>query len=348
MVGKGEIMRNIKFGVFSLGLLVAVVTAVSSLGAHSTPPSSQARSASLMAGQTRVPFDFAQGRQVEPRAQTARPEVMVLDGRGSQLGVMVSDPSTRQSPQADSASLRAGVVVDEVNPDSPAEKAGIKAGDVIVEYDGERVRSARQLTRLVQETPEGRSVAIGIVRDGKKQTVNATPEAGRMTWNFGPEIDRAFREAERGFRLDVPPPGFGFHYDDRDRLPGEPRRFEYRIPNGLMPFMDRSRGRLGVTVQSLSDGLQEYFGAKNGGALVSSVANESAAAKAGIKAGDVIVSINGQSVSDADDLIDELEDVNGDATIVVLRDRKEMTLKATIERLRPATPRAGSRPGLVL
>ena len=66
-----------------------------------------------------------------------------------------------------------------MNEDSPAEKAGIKAGDVVVEYDGERVRSARQFTRLVQETPEGRTVAIGLLRDGKKQTVNATPEDGR-------------------------------------------------------------------------------------------------------------------------------------------------------------------------
>ena len=63
-----------------------------------------------------------------------------------------------------------------------------------------------------------------------------------------------------------------------------------------MPFMG-SRGRLGVTVQSLTPELEEYFGAKNGGALVSSVTQDSAAAKAGIKAGDVITSINGRRVS---------------------------------------------------
>ena len=58
---------------------------------------------------------------------------------------------------------------------------------------------------------------------------------------------------------------------------------------------------------------------------------ESAAAKAGIKAGDVIVSINGRRCRDSDDLIRELEDINGDVTIVVLRDKKEMTLKATLD-----------------
>ena len=202
-----------------------------------------------------------------------------------------------------------GVKIDEVNDDSPAQKAGIRAGDVVVDYDGERVRSARQFTRLVQETPDGRSVAIGLMRDGKKQTVNATPQDGRMTWNLGPDVDRAMRDAERGmreYRFDLP--NFDFHFDDRDRTPGdrEPRRFEYRVPGGMLPFISGSRGRLGVSVQSLTPDLQEYFGATSGGALVSSVTKESAAAKAGVKAGDVITSINGRRITDSDDLVREL------------------------------------------
>jgi len=294
-------MRNVKFGVFGAGLLVAVVAAVSSLSA-----------------QARV--------QVEPRRE--RGEVMMLDGRGSQLGVMVSD--------VDAASTTGGVKIDEVSPDSPAERAGIKAGDIVVEYDGERIRSARQFTRLVQETPEGRAVPVALMRDGKRQMVTAAPQGGRMSWNFGPEVDRALREAERGmrgFRFEVPAPYNDFHFDDRDNR--EPRRFEYRVPEGMFRVPvpgSRSRGRLGVTVQSITPELQEYFGVKNGGALVSSVSRDSAAAKAGVKAGDVIVSINGQAVRDADDLIDRLEDTQGEATIVVMRDKKEVTLKATLER----------------
>lgn len=316
-------MRNLKFGVFCLGLLVAIATAVSSLSA-----------------QARVPFDLAQGRQVEPRS---RGNLMVLDGRGAQLGVMVSDPSTRQSPQADPGSLRAGVVVDDVNPDSPAEKAGIKAGDLIVEYDGERVRSARQFTRLVQETPEGRTVKIGLLRDGKRQTVDATPESRTTEFSFRRDPGAGNREPQFHMRE---LPDFNFDFDDR-----LPRRFEYRLPEGFRvpapgsPFPS-SRGRFGVSVQSITPELAEYFGAKNGGALVSSVTRDSAAAKAGVKAGDVITSINGRSVRDSDDLVRELDSTSGEATVVVLRDRKEMTLKATIEQRRPATPRAGSRPGI--
>ncbi len=262
---------------------------------------------------------------------------MLLDGRGAQLGVMVSD--------VDPNAASGGVRIDEVNEDSPAERAGIKSGDIVVDYDGERVRSARQFTRLVQETPEGRSVAIGIMRDGKKQTINATPDTARMAWNW----ERGAGSWEQGY------PGFHFRgmpefrFDYDDRMP---RRFEYRLPEEFrFPVpgsrFPSSRGRLGVSVQSITPELAEYFGAKNGGALVSSVAKESAAAKAGIRAGDVIVSINGKAVSDADELVNEIESINGEATIVVLRDKKEMTIKATIERARPAAPRAGSRPGLV-
>jgi serine protease Do len=295
-------MKNIKFGLFALGLLCVVATAVSSVDA-------QVR------------------RQVQPGGRRA----LVFDGRGAQLGVMVSDLAA--------TATTTGVKVDEVNEGSPAEKAGIKAGDIVVDYDGERVRSARQFTRLVQETPEGRSVAIGLIRDGKKQTVDAAPEAGRMTWNFGPEVDRAMREAERGmrnFRFDLPPQDFEYRSDDRDGV----RRFEYRVPDGIFRLpapgsrLPGGRGRLGASVQSITPELAEYFGAKDGGALVSSVARDSAAAKAGIKAGDVIVSINGSAVRDADDLLDRLEAVEGDATIVVIRDKQEMTLKATIERAR--------------
>ena len=296
-------MRNLKFGVFFIGLVLATGGAISVISAHpSTQPSSaEPKIASLRAG------DLAQSR---------RGDVFVLDGRGAQLGVRVSN--------VDVKAATGGVRIDEVNQDSPAEKAGLREGDVVVEYDGERVRSARQFTRLVQETPDGRTVTIAVLRNGQKQTVDATPEAGRNAWNFEIDGDQIRREIERGLR-DLPRE-FEFHFDDR-----APRRFEYRLPERVMPFMG-SRGRLGVSVQSLTPDLQEYFGAKNGGVLVSSVAQDSAAAKAGIKAGDVITSINGYGVSDTGDLMRQLDGATGELTIVVLRDKKEMTLKATLTR----------------
>lgn len=306
-------MKNIKFGAFFLGLTLAVSGAVSLLS--------------------------AQDRAAPQRLD--RGNVMVLDGRGAQLGVMVSDVADATT---------SGVRIDEVNPDSPAEKAGLRQGDIVVEFDGERVRSARQFTRLVQETPDGRAVKIAVMRNGQKQVLDATPEAGRMTWNFGIDSDRLKEEIERGLReypraFPVEPPQFDFRYDDRG-----PRRFEYRLPEMVMPYMS-GRARLGIGVQSLTPELEEYFGAKNGGVLVSSVAPDSAAAKAGLKAGDVITTINSRRVNDTGDLVQELRELSGEVTIGVVRDRKAIELKAILDKpqgLSPQSPRTRSRPGVVL
>ena len=133
-------MKNVKFGVFCLGLAIAVVDR------GLEPERAGTRSG---------------------RTGPGRANVMMLDGRGAELGVMVSDVDSKDD---------GGVKVDEVNRTAPAEKAGIKAGDVVVEFDGERVRSARQFTRLVQETPEGRSVAIAM--HAGRQEADAECHAG--------------------------------------------------------------------------------------------------------------------------------------------------------------------------
>ena len=301
-------MRLTKFLAFCAALALAVGGAVISVGAQG---------ATVRRAQT-------------PRNDTVRGHAMFLDGRGSQLGVMVRDL------EGDAASKGSGVEIEEVTPDSPAAKAGLKSGDIVTEYDGERVRSARQFTRLVQETPEGRSVRMAILRNGQKQTIDATPEATELSWTMTVDGDRIVREAERGlreglrgFRMD--PPAFDFRYDDR--FPG---------------VTVRPRGRLGVSVEELSSQLAEYFGAKEGGALVSSVNADSPAAKAGIKAGDVITTINGSRVKDADDVVRELSAAKSDdVTIGLLRDKKETTVKATIESSRterPRTPRRSVQP----
>ena len=283
-------MKNLKFGAFCLGLAVLVGIAVAGLSA-----------------QNRVEVRQA------PRG------LMMLDGRGSQLGVMVSDLDVKEG---------AGVKVDEVTSDSAAEKAGLKAGDVVVEFDGERVRSARQFTRLVQETPDGRTVKIAVLRDGKRQTLDATPEARSFSWNMDVDGDRIRREIERGMQQ-------------------IPQRFEYRFPDMIPGLRSMSRGRLGVTVESLSPQLADYFGVKDGGALVSAVAMDSAAEKAGLKAGDVITSVNGGRVRDAESLSREIGDATGtELSIGIVRDKTETTLKATIDKPKGLSPL--SRPGLRL
>ena len=211
-------VKNIVFGA---GLVTALATSGSQAAAH--------------------PFDS----QDSPSGR-----VLLAQGMGSHLGVMVEDTTT-------------GVRVGEVTSGSAAAKAGVKEGDIIVDFDGERVRSARQLTRLIQETADGKSVKMTVTRNGQKQTLDATPDQRQRGFSFNTNRDDRIPELQnrlREFRTN--PPEMNFFYR------GEPRGdfFENFVPS--------SRGRLGVQVQTLSEQLQDYFGAKEGGALVSSVTKD--------------------------------------------------------------------------
>ncbi len=306
-------MKGQRMAVYAGLLTTAVVAAVAGLAARGGD-------AMTSGGQRRADRD----RQVEREVYVAPGDrrVIQLDGRGSQLGVTVSD--------TDDAT---GVRVDTVDDDSAAAKGGVQAGDVVVEFDGERVRSARQLTRLVQETPAGRAVKMTVRRGSERQTLDVTPDAREsFAWNgrLGPDLEREIeRGLERGLR-DLPQriePYFNFRFD------------------GGMPAMG-ARGRLGVQVEGLSDQLASYFGVKDGGVLVAGVTADSPAAKAGVKAGDVITRVNGEPVKDPRDLVQALGEVKDDGVVSLdlVRDKKATSLTATIEPRRPSRPARGGRP----
>ncbi len=141
------------------------------MNAWKTAAAAAALAAAAGLGAAVAPVAHAQpSTRVAPRA------LEVLGGRGSQIGVSIRDV------RDDDKSAQAGVVVEEVAADSPAEKAGIKKGDVVTEFDGERVRSVRQFTRLVQETPAGRKAQAVVMRDGQRVNVTVEPrEADRFT-----------------------------------------------------------------------------------------------------------------------------------------------------------------------
>jgi serine protease Do len=90
-----------------------------------------------------------------------------------QLGVIIQE-MTRDLAKQFGLSEPKGVLVSQVNNDSPAEKAGLKAGDVIERYDGKEVTGVRQLRNLVSNTLPGAKVKIEIIRDGKEETITAT------------------------------------------------------------------------------------------------------------------------------------------------------------------------------
>jgi serine protease Do len=265
-----------------------------------------------------APVAQAQTRVV--RTQTPR-ALEIITG-GSRIGVSIRDLEDADGTAA--KGVTAGVIVEDVTAESAAEKAGIRKGDAIVEFDGERIRSARQLTRLVQETPSGRAVQAAIVREGQRSTVSITP---RESSGFGfDRLDELANFDDFRYRVAPTPP----------RPPAAPRPPSPPSPPSGWNFdelVGRSGSRLGISVSTLSPQLAEYFGTKEG-VLVSSVTDNSAAAKAGVKAGDVITSVNGTTVNDPSDVRRRVTDLSdGDEfTITVMRDKKAMTLKGKAER----------------
>jgi serine protease Do len=248
--------------------------------------------------------------------------VTILAGRGASIGVSIRDVM----PAEAGGQPQAGVLVDEVRPESPADKAGIKRGDVVIEFDGERVRSARQFSRLVQESTPGRTVKATIVREGRRSDVQVTPDDERrgdvmVSGDFGDYFRDFGRDLGRwGDRF----PAFDFNFD--------------------WPGLASGR-RLGIMVSELTSQLADHFGVKDG-VLVTSVTDGSVASRAGLKAGDVITSVNGQRVGSRDDLLRVLRDADRDSqtgsvdlSIGIVRDKKESTLKATIDSRRPARGR---------
>jgi S1-C subfamily serine protease len=225
------------------------------------------------------------------------------------LGVSTADVT---SDRLSSLKLKEerGVEILNVIADSPAAKAGLKEHDVILEVNGTRVDSVEQLQRMVRELPAGRTVPLLISRDGNTQTVPV--KLGERSQYQGRLGDRDFV-----FRM----PEF--------RMP------DIRIPSPNVQAFSLTQGaRLGIDVEPLGKQLAEYFGAPGGeGLLVRSVDRDSPAEKAGIKAGDVMVKIDGRKASDAGDIRSLLRDTREKRTFPVqlIRNKKEITVNVTVE-----------------
>ena len=230
----------------------------------------------------------------------------MIDTNPTWLGVQLKDVTPDQVRDLKLGG-EYGAFVAEVEKDSPAAKAGLESGDVIVQFGGEKVRSVAELRRMVGETPAGRNVELQVRRNGEDKTLNAIIEAR----NEGPEPLLGKLRDEVWPRINVPVYDFSFDF-------GGPR--------------------LGVSVDPLNEQLGQYFGVKDGkGVLVREVNSGSAAEKAGLKAGDCITKIDSTPVDSANELHRALlrkqsEGREGrDVTLTIVRDRKEQTLKVHLE-----------------
>jgi S1-C subfamily serine protease len=253
----------------------------------------------------------AHGQATTPKV-VAPKAVRLFSGGGSHIGVSIREVEEEDLKTA-KLSTAAGVVIEEVAASSPAEKAGVKKGDVVLEFDGERVRSTSQFTRLVQETPSGRKVQMAVMRVGQKTTLTVEPSD---------DTSFPFSFATRNSILQ----DFAFTPPKPPTPPPAPA-----MPN-FDTWVFRTGSGLGIGVGDLSPQLGDYFGTKSG-VLVTSVVDDSAAAKAGLKAGDVITSFNGATVDTPAELrrrVQRIED-GEEFTITIVRDKKPTTLKGKVE-----------------
>ena len=100
-------------------------------------------------------------------------DILTLRGPGSRIGA-----TFRNQRQESIARERQGAVVVEVQTKSPAEAAGIRSNDLVIEFDGIGVRDSRDLAKLIAETPPGRAVNVAVVRDGRSRVFKVTPVLG--------------------------------------------------------------------------------------------------------------------------------------------------------------------------
>jgi membrane-associated protease RseP (regulator of RpoE activity) len=263
---------------------------------------------------------------------------------GSFLGIYAEDVNKENMGRYGLREAR-GVAITQVVKDSPAEKAGLKKDDVILKFEGDSVTSVRKLNRLVSEVAPDQTARLAISRGGVEQEVTVTVGKRNVSSNTfhrwqGLEGLKGLEEL-RG----VMPPD----------APGAPGanvwKWEGQGPGGEgMIFSFGNNRRIGATTMQLTKQLADYFGVADGkGVLVTSVTDDSPAAKAGLKAGDVITSVDGEKVEGAGDLsraINKKKD--GDVTLTVIRNRSQQTITVTPKAAFPpgrpgAIPQAGRR-----
>lgn len=226
----------------------------------------------------------------------------------SYLGVDIQDITTKERADALKLKEERGVEITMVDADAPAGKAGLREHDVILEFNGTAVESEEQLRRLIRETPPGRTIAIGISRDGAPMQVNVQlADHSKIVAQSWPRIDMA--------PLQIIP-------DVRNRI-DIPYTFQIQTYSSVF----------GAQTENLTRQLGEYFGVKDGdGILIRSVERGSAAEKAGLKAGDVMIRADNEKLNDRSDLARILHNHRngGKLNLVVMRDKKEQPIVVTL------------------
>lgn len=243
-------------------------------------------------------------------------------GDGGYLGIQTQEVDKGNFAKFGLSNVR-GVAVEKVLENSPAGAAGIQTGDVIVRFESEEITSSRKLIRLIREVAPDHQVRLTVVRGGIEQEVNVT---------LGRRPIPNFEEGNFGFsprlleKLEMPnfpaPPKAGVMPRILPVPDAQGRSFSWRGGEGR---------QIGIGVYSLTKQLSESYGVE-GGLMINTVRENSPAAKAGLKAGDIIVEIDGKPVKQDLDLIRAISGKKeGDVQLTIIRDGGRQTFSVTPE-----------------
>ena len=268
--------------------------------------------------------------ETKKEAPPAQAFTWVVEDDGGYLGVQTVDVTRENFGKYGLRDVR-GVVIERVLENSPAASAGLQNGDVIIRFNGEEITSVRKLTRLISEVAPDHQIKLTVLRNGRESELSATlgkrPTPKFEMGNFDFHMAVPPGKLELPDRPDFPPvPDF----KNLPRVPG--------VPDGdgdTFFWRSGSSRQIGVSVSPVTKQLGDYFGVAEGALLISSVRENSPAAKAGLRAGDIIVEVNGKAVKGDFDLIRAIgEKKDGDVELIIIRDKNRQTLRVTPEAMK--------------
>ena len=204
-----------------------------------------------------------------------------------------------------------GAAITGVDQDGPACRAGLKRGDIVVAFNGKQVEGPDQFASLIHSSAPDSSATMTVIRDGQSKEVKVT----LGDWKQMAHMPKP----------PVPPMGsMGF---TGPTPPVPPRMY----PDIEIPSFTSISARHGIVVEPLSPQLCDFFGVpQNKGVLVRSVEKGSPGGAAGLRAGDVIVRVNDETIHDMADWRRAMKTRSGKVTIAVVRDKKEQNIEISL------------------
>ncbi|MGB6830529.1 MAG: PDZ domain-containing protein [Terracidiphilus sp.] len=231
------------------------------------------------------------------------------------LGVEIADVDQEKAQQLKLKDVR-GAVITLIDHDAPAGKIGLKVNDVVILVNGQTVEGAEQFKRMLHEIPAGRKVSLEISRDGNIQTIAVElADRAAMEHDVWDKMDK-----EDGDLLS-PAPGMGILGANGD-VAG--------ATGFHMPFFGTNLN-VGALVEPLTSQMAAALGV-NGGLMVKQVGRRTEAAKAGLRALDVILKVGSDSITTSADWERALRsNVGKQVQVTILREKKQQTLSMQVD-----------------